>query len=45
MADIEQYFIPEEASYLPAAGFPQFINTPGSTISGHATPLSARLGE
>jgi hypothetical protein len=32
MAVVEQYFIPEEASYLPAAGFPQFINTPGSTF-------------
>lgn len=32
MATVEQYFAPEEASFLAAAGFPQYLNTPGSAF-------------
>ncbi|WP_171074089.1 hypothetical protein [Nonomuraea basaltis] len=32
MAIVELYFAPEEPSFLPAAGYPQYLNTPGSTF-------------
>ena len=32
MGTVTQYFTPEEASFLVAAGFPQFVNTQGSAF-------------
>lgn len=33
MGTVEQYFAPEEASFLPAAGYPQFVKNNGNTFA------------